>query len=180
MEKFYLKNGKEVQLGDTINHCTEGIDPQFGKVKTFISTTLTKNVIPLLLDAGIITKSPTSTTETKHTVSYYIEKLATKHKWKPVKMARFLDEIAAINPTAAYGIILREVAIDLDAKYSDHIENSPEIYAISSVDGRITKVYKAAIKNYRNFAAFRTIEDAKLACKIMSPILKTLYAKNNK
>jgi hypothetical protein len=45
------------------------------------------------------------------------------------------------------------------------------------LDGRIYKVNKAHIKNYRNFAAFRSIEDAKTACKILREILKSMYAK---
>ena len=45
-------------------------------------------------------------------------------------------------------------------------------------DGRITKANKAHIKNYRNFAAFRTVEDAKTACSIVRDILKELF-KNN-
>ena len=43
------------------------------------------------------------------------------------------------------------------------------------LDGRITKANKAYIKNYRNFAAFRTIEDAKIACRIVKPILKEMF-----
>ena len=63
----------------------------------------------------------------------------------------------------------------MDKKYEDHIENSPEIYVISLLDGRITKANKAHIKNYRNFAAFRTIGDAKIACNIVKELLKELF-----
>ena len=45
-------------------------------------------------------------------------------------------------------------------------------------DGRITKANKAHIKNYRNFAGFRTIEDAKIGCTITRDILKEMF-KNN-
>ena len=72
-------------------------------------------------------------------------------------------------------MVLREIAIELDKKYEDHIENSPEIYVISMLDGKIAKANKAHIKNYRNFAAFRTIEDAKIACRIVKPILKEMF-----
>ena len=81
----------------------------------------------------------------------------------------------SILPAAALSIILREIATELDKKYKDHIEKSPEIYVISTLDGRITKANKAHIRNYRNFAAFRTIEDAKIACKIVKPILKEMF-----
>ena len=81
----------------------------------------------------------------------------------------------SILPAAAFSMVLREIAVELDKKYEDHIENSPEIYVISMLDGRITKANKAHIKNYRNFSAFRTIEDARIACRIVKPILKEMF-----
>lgn len=78
-------------------------------------------------------------------------------------------------PAAAFAIVLREIAIELDKKYEDHISNSPEIYSISLVDGRITKLYKSRIRSYKNFAAFRTIDDAKFACKVLREVLKDMF-----
>lgn len=45
-------------------------------------------------------------------------------------------------------------------------ENSKEIYVISCLNGEITKVKDLnKIKNFKNFAAFRTLEDAITAKK---------------
>ena len=76
---------------------------------------------------------------------------------------------------AAVNIVLREIACILDEKYPDHINKSDKIYIISTFDGRIHEVSKAYIKNYRNFAAFRTIEDAKIACNIVRDQLKDMF-----
>ena len=95
------------------------------------------------------------------------------------KVYNYLNSVDSILPAASLSMVLREIAIELDKKYEDHIENSPEIYVISLLDGRITKANKAHIRNYRNFAAFRTIEDAKIACKIVKPILKEMFKSKN-
>lgn len=108
-------------------------------------------------------------------LSYYVEKLAQKKGWKHEKMANFLNNLAEINLGVAFQIVLREVAIELDKKYTDHIEKSEEIYCVSLTNGHIFKADKKFIKNFRNFAAFRTINDAKLACKITRGLLKDMF-----
>lgn len=187
MEKFYLKNGKEVQIGDTIVKVFKTKHPPFGKGPVIESTLVTEAALPKLIKAGIITVSPGSDfdidkvlkpTEIPMDLNYYIEKLAERLGWKVEKVYNYLNTIDSVYPAAAFSMVLREVAIELDKKYKDHIEKSPEIYVISMFDGRITKANKAHIKNYRNFAAFRTVEDAKTACSIVRDILKELF-KNN-
>ena len=108
-------------------------------------------------------------------LDYYIQKIAEKLGWKMEKVYNYLNSVDSILPAAAFSMVLREVAIELDKKYEDHIEKSPEIYVISMLDGRITKVNIVHNKNYRNFAAIRTISDAKIACKITKDILKEMF-----
>ena len=183
MEKIYLKNGKEVKLGDTLTKVSKVKDPFFGK-GTVIEHVIkvTKDILPKLLEAGIVTtkldKKPVAETKIPMELDYYIEKIANKLDWKVEKVYNYLNNVDTILPVAAFSMVLREIAIELDKKYEDHIEKSPEIYVISLLDGRITKANKAHIKNYRNFAAFRTIEDAKIACTITRNILKEMF-KNN-
>lgn len=182
MKKIYLKNGKEVQLGDTLTKVSKVKDPFFGKCTTVQHIAITKDTLPKLLEAGIVTtKSAKSTvveSEVPMELEYYIQKIAEKLGWKIEKVYNYLNNVDTILPAAAFSMILREIAIELDKKYEDHIDKSPEIYVISLLDGRITKANKAHIKNYRNFAAFRTIEDAKIACTITRDILKEMF-KNN-
>ena len=183
MEKIYLKNGKEVQIGDTLTKVSKVKDPFFGK-GTVIEHVIkvTKDILPKLLEAGIVTtkldEKPVAETKVLMELDYYIEKIANKLNWKVEKVYNYLNNVDTILPAAAFSIVLREIAIELDKKYEDHIDKSPEIYVISLLDGRITKANKAHIRNYRNFAAFRTIEDAKIACTITRDILKEMF-KNN-
>lgn len=178
MDKLYLKNGKEVHMGDTISLCTEAVDPIFGKVKTTVAIPVTDATLPKLLKTGILTMTKCQAEGKVPTdVTYYVEKLAERIGWKPEKAGNFLNNVHKIYPNAAFSIVLREIAIELDKAYDDHIQDSPEIFVISNLDGRITKANKAVIKNYRNFAAFRSVEDAKIACKILREVLRELYAK---
>lgn len=183
MKKFYLKNGKEVQVGDTISKVIKAKHPLLGEVTMVEKVVVTEAALPKLIEKGIITTSLGSDfdvdkvklAESHMNLHYYIEKLAKKLNWKVEKMYNYLNTIDSVYPAAAFSMILREVAIELDKKYEDHIEKSPEIYVISMLDGKITKANKAHIKNYRNFAAFRSIEDAKTACSIVREILKELF-----
>lgn len=182
MEKIYLKNGKEVKLGDILAKVSKAKDPFFDKDTIVHHIVVTEDNLPELLEAGIVTTKPVKTvvkkTEVPMELEYYIKKIANKLDWKVEKVYNYLNNVDTILPAAAFSMVLREIAIELDKKYEDHIEKSPEIYVISLFDGRITKANKAHIKNYRNFAAFRTIEDAKIACTITRDILKEMF-KNN-
>ena len=108
-------------------------------------------------------------------LEFYVQKIADRLGWKIEKVYNYLNNIDTILPAAAFSMVLREVATELDKKYKDHIEKSSEIYVISMFDGRITKANKVHIKNYKNFAAFRSVDDAKIACKIMKDILKNMF-----
>ena len=185
MEKFILKNGKEVKIGDRLikssvvdTHSFRGIRLQ--------EVIVNEKTLPELIKAGVLTKvdcthgtdchcGHCTNNEIPMDINFYIEKIAARLGWKPEKFYNYLNNVDSILPAAALSMVLREIAVELDKKYEDHIENSPEIYVISMLDGRITKANKAHIKNYRNFAAFRTIEDARIACRIVKPILKEMF-----
>ena len=189
MEKFILKNGEEVKMGDKL--IKQGVrNTPLGKGLIIHEVIVNEKTLPELLKAGVLT--PVGCThdtdctcrycaknEVPVNMDFYIEKIAARLGWKPEKVYNYLNNVDSILPSAALSMVLREIAVELDKKYEDHIENSPEIYVVSLLDGRITKANKAHIKNYRNFAAFRTIEDAKIACKIVKPILKEMFKSKN-
>lgn len=183
MKKYYLKNGKEVQLGDVISKIVKVNNPLIGKGDLTTTILITETNLPLLLKKKILSTNPKSTDKLKESekvsldmnIGYYVDKLAQRLGWRGEKMSNYLNTLHSIYPATAFSLLLREIAIELDKKYKDHIENSPEIYVVSMLDGRITRANKAHIKNYRNFAAFRSIDDAKVACSILKEILKDLF-----
>lgn len=178
MERYYLTNGKEVKVGDTISNVKTFIHPMLGEINVTECIVVTEDTLPILEQAGVILKykkNKENTNEVPMELHYYIEKIAKRLNWKVEKVYNYLDNVDTILPAAAFSMILREIAIELDKKYVDHICNNPEIYVVSMFDGRITKANKANIKNYRNFAAFRSIEDARIACRITKDILKEMF-----
>ena len=162
------------------------INTFFGKIVHLQEVIVNEKTLPELIKAGVLTKvdcthgtdyhcGHCTNNEIPMDINFYIEKIAARLGWKSEKVYNYLNNVDSILPAAAFSMILREIAVELDKKYEDHIENSPEIYVISMLDGRITKANKAHIKNYRNFAAFRTIDDARIACRIVKPVLKEMF-----
>jgi hypothetical protein len=106
--------------------------------------------------------------------------IAAKKGWKVERVNRWLYEIATVSPIAAFNIVARELAVELDKKYEDHIEKSDKIFVISPYDGVIHEVCKKYIKNYRNFPAFRSVEDAKVVCTLLRGQLKGMFSNARK
>lgn len=98
-----------------------------------------------------------------------------KTGWSEKKLDNILTTLSDLNPWATLQYILKEIALELDKKYENHINDSEKIFAISPQDGRIHEVDKAHIKCYRAFPAFRTVEDAKFACRIVKKPLKEIF-----
>lgn len=79
MEKIYLKNGKKVQIGDTLTKVSKVVDPFFGgAVVQYI--VVTEDILPRLLELGIVTTTnPTKSTvvesEVPMELEYYIQKI---------------------------------------------------------------------------------------------------------
>ena len=90
-------------------------------------------------------------------------------------MSCLIDALEGANHWAVVQLLLKEIAIELDKQYNNHIKNSEKIYAISPQDGRIHEVNKSHIKNYKAFPAFRNIEDAKIACSLVKNHLKSIF-----
>ena len=185
MEKFILKNGKEVKIGDRLIKRSV-VDTHFFRGVHLQEVIVNEKTLPELIKAGVLTQvdcthgtdchcGHCTNNEVPMDINFYIEKIAARLGWKPEKVYNYLSNVDSILPAAAFSMVLREIAVELDKRYEDHIENSPEIYVISMLDGRITKANKAHIKNYRNFAAFRSVSDAKIACSIVRDILKEMF-----
>lgn len=174
MNKYYLKNGKEVKVGDIITYDRKMFFPELGETFTRYSLVVTESILPRLIEEGIVT---IKNIDIPTNINYYVSKIEEKLGLNKGKGGVLLNTISIQYPYIAFSMLLREVAIEIDKKYDNHIKDSTELYIISTLDGRIVNVPKAKIKNYRNFSAFRTLSDAKFACSILRDYLKEMYAK---
>lgn len=111
---------------------------------------------------------------------FFINRLAEKRGTTEDETNEWLAEIEEVSPIAAFNIILKEIALYLDEKYEGHIKKCSEVYTISSLNGTIVKVFNNNIKSFKNFSAFRTMEDAKFACHILKDKLRDMFSKNAK
>jgi hypothetical protein len=111
---------------------------------------------------------------------FYVNLLAQNKDWTLGKTVEFLNEVSSVHPNATFDILQMVIAKYLDEQYPDHIKNSPRIFGITSSNGKVVEVYKEDIANFRNFAAFRSPEDAGIACRILRDIKRYLFKKSGK
>ena len=174
MNKLKLKKtGKEVKIGEklikVVNLC--GIPIPIAQIE------INKTTLPDLIKHGIIV-AEVSDSDIDITIEGAVQHLANRIGWNKENLERYFSNLYKISPAAVFEIILKEVAILLDKKYPNHISNSKEIWVINKVNGEIQKLKDMSkIKSFQHFAAFRSLEDALVAKKIMAPTLQDLYGR---
>ena len=174
MIKFIVaKSGKEINLGDKIL-IVGAVNTPVGMIKAQKIVTVTKELMSKFIKDGKV--NVVEEKDTDKIWSNAIESLSKKTNWKEEKLLNILTTLHLANPWAATQMVLREIAIELDKKYDDHINKSEKIYAISPQDGRIHEINKKTVKNYKAFPAFRSIEDAKIACSLIREHLKSIFS----
>lgn len=178
MKKYLDKRGNEIKVG-AILVCTL-LNSETGERSHEIMIATEEVLEKAVKDCALIAVKEGGT---RLNIEFYVEHLADRIGWKMSNLVKYLDNLYKIYPTAVSQILLREVAIVLDQKYPDHIERSKEIWIISLATGEIGKVpenKRHLIKNFRNFAAFRTLDDAMAAKHILKTPMKELFARPKK
>ena len=174
MKKFILADsGKEINFGDRIL-IIEDINTPLSVARVQRIAVVTKELMGKLINDGKV--NVVEENGINKIWNDAIKSLAKKTNWKEEKLLNILATLHLANPWAATQMVLREIAIELDKKYDDHINKSEKIYVISPQDGRIHEINKKTVKNYRAFPAFRSIEDAKIACSLIREHLKSIFS----
>ncbi len=174
MKKFIVAdNGKEINFGDRII-IAETVNTPLGMTRVQRFVVVTKELMDKLIEDGKV--NVVGENNINKIWNDAVKSLAKKTNWKEEKLSNILATLHLANPWAATQMVLREIAIELDKKYDDHINESEKIYAISPQDGRIHEINKKTVKNYKAFPAFRSIEDAKIACSLIREHLKSIFS----
>lgn len=172
---IFVETGKEVEMGKIIAF---GMKSGRGFVP-FYTVIVCEESIPSLIKEGVIKEVEEEGTHVDP--NFYLEHLAKRIHWNVDNLRKYLGNLYTIYPAAVLSILLREIAIVLDEKYDNQIENSKEIYVISCLNGEISKVKDLnKIKNFKNFAAFRTLDDALAAKHILKDPMKQLFKRGGK
>ena len=175
MKKFIMtSNGKEIKIGDVIT-VTEVVKTPFTVAKIDTTIKVTEEVLPLLIKEGKVTAVEENGCDIFKIWANAWKSLVYKTGLSSKRLSLAFDVAEKVNPWAVVQVILKEIAIELDKQYDNHISNSEKIYAISPQDGKIHEINKKTIKSYKAFPAFRTVEDAKIACSLLKHHLKSIF-----
>ena len=140
--------------------------------KFYVSTLVNQALLDELLRKGVIKEE---NDDYKEIYNKAIKKLANQLNLSDNQVVAFLNILKKTNKWAVLQIVLKKIAIVLDSKYEDPINNCECVYAISPQDGCIHKIYKFMCYSYDNFPAFRTFKDAEIATKVVSKQLKDCF-----
>lgn len=160
MKKIILTaTNKEVKMGDLVT-ATNSIETPVGKLDYCITTNITEYTLPELINLNVVRL------EDSLTLSDAIEKMAKRANISNEEMTVVLEVVKKVNLAEWATIVLKELAIILDAKYPDHITEAKNVYMIDK--SKFTPVLFPEVEfNYQNFAIFRNIEDAKTALEVI-------------
>lgn len=181
MNRFFIKDTKE----EVFPEKPLKITLSKGGVTQHIEANLcTPELMAYLINLGVVV---TSSDKPKYanphgislSVKYYIAKLARKMNLKFEVCEAMLSNIASYSPIAVISLLAKQISLELDQHYDGHIRDAEHIFVLSTVDGTITEIpAKARVEtNYRNFAAFRSLEDANLAYSILGHLYNEAFKK---
>lgn len=174
MNKLKLKQtGKEVKMGDKLIKVVE----LFGIPVPVAGLEVNETTLPDLIKQGIIVAEG-SDNDIDITIEGAVQHLANRIGWNIENLGKYFNNLYKISPAAVFEIVLKELAILLDEKYPGHISNSKKIWTINKASGEIQEIKNLSkIKSFQHFAAFRSLEDALVAKRVIFPILEDLYGR---
>lgn len=168
MRKFILKEtGEEVNYGDILIK-QKDVDVPFGKATLKHEVIITGDVVPTLVEEGILVQKDEKIPQA---ISFYLSRIADRHDVTFEQVWRSYSTLLLVNPASALFIVLKEIATYIDEFHNEPIEDSPEIWAYSTLCNDIVKLDKNGIVSYANFSAFRSKEEAYNAYEVVRPIL---------
>ena len=181
MNRFFIKDTKEeVFLGKPLK-ITLSKD---GITQHIDANPCTPELMAYLINLGVvITSSDKPRYANPHgiytSVKYYVAKLAKKMNLKFEVCEAMLGNIASYSPITVLSLLAKQISLELDQHYEGHIRNAEHVFVLSTVNGTITEIPSEARAdiNYRNFAAFRSLEDANLAYSILSHLYNEAFIK---
>lgn len=180
---FSTQTKKEVHFGDIITF-VKSCETPFGKGQMSVDIAVTISNIDALLKEGILYKQGND-----RPIDYvwYFNNYAQRINKGNIFLEDEVFDSKSINFfSEKYGyniilsIVLKEISNTLNSEYSEPISKSDSVYAISLISGKIVEIKKDTIVNYNNFTAFRTLEDAKFAKKVVTPLLMKMFPENYK
>lgn len=188
MKKYFLNSGEEIKFGDIINATKDE-----GYKTTIITCIFDEDSIDFLKELGIviekdieektIKKQENSDRELVSMVSYLdyvLDYVANRIGASRVEAVKYLYSLEKINPLAVLTVYLKRISYKLNKKYNNTpIRELPKIYIISVYDGKVKAICPKDIKNLKNFAWFRSKEDAEFARQCVINLIEKMFGKDD-
>ena len=181
MNRFFIKDSKEeVFIGKPLKITIS----KNGVIQHIDANPCTQELIAYLITLGVVVAyNDKPKYANPHgidtSVKYYVAKLAKKLDLDLEVCENILHIITNYSPITTISLLAKQISLELDQHYDGHIRDAEHIFVLSTVDGTITEIpAKARVEtNYRNFAAFRSLEDANLAYSILGNLYNEAFKK---
>lgn len=165
MKKYFTKDGQELILDKPV---TITLTKQNDSKYRIISTSEIDNaLLEYLLSTKAVVCKEIEEFKPSDKPSFYVHKLANKLEMSVDQCYKMIETIRKYSPITVFSLLLKQVALELDKKYKDHICDAEETYCISAESGNIIKMYTKGLR-YKNISLFRSVEDARFAVKVLS------------
>ena len=177
MEKsFITKEGKRVFLNEPFNACFETKEEGCTVVHLIRTNKLEAATAERLVRLGVLKEYGVPKAE-NITINDMFKLIGEWIVDTPDAVETIVELLNTLPDYIKFEMMLRAAAVLIDRKYPDHINNAKvdKYYTINMTDGKVCEVPKKSIKNFRNFAAFRTLDDIKIATKLLRPLMKHIW-----
>ena len=177
MEKsFVTKEGKRVFLNEPFNACFETKEEGCTVVHLIRTNKLSAATAERLVRLGVLKEYGVPKAE-NITINDMFKLIGEWIVGTPDAVGTIVELLNTLPDYIKFEMMLRAAAVLIDRKYPDHINNAKvdKYYTINMTDGKVCEVPKKSIKNFRNFAAFRTLDDIKIATKLLRPLMKHIW-----
>lgn len=177
MEKsFVTKEGKRVFLNEPFNACFETKEEGCTVVHLIRTNKLDAATAERLVRLGVLKEYGVPKAE-NITINDMFKLIGEWIVGTPDAVGTIVELLNTLPDYIKFEMMLRAAAVLIDRKYPDHINNAKidKYFTINMTDGKVCEVPKKSIKNFRNFAAFRTLDDIKIATKLLRPLMKHIW-----
>ena len=107
-------------------------------------------------------------------LKYYINRLSIFRNRDFSQLMFLINVLYEVCPQAVYTLLLREIAIDLDEIYPDHILESDELFAVSKINTNVIRISDKKRNEkllHRKIALFRSKAEANYAIKLLEDVM---------
>ena len=190
MSNLKFSNGKPAKFGDVVVITSN---------KRHFEIMVTPDTVNQLIAMGIIVKiNPKEMTESKKLgldiqarmksvpmdIAFYhailVEKMCQSGGLNTTTAEKALKAIKTFNKVSYFSLLLKEIAIELDKAYENHISKSTKLFTISARDGKPYELQTGVLKNTNTVSLFRSKVDAIIACKIIASLKKEIFSVRGK